>query len=188
MFIFAPIVQVIIWATNLKDMNMDQKNEARLEYGSYIRPTRIGDVFVREGDERRYEVVARHLNGRFVLRAQRDVDWHVVSNQAEKDGWIRLPEALRIHEIINNQVTARDGEDYKPSPYRKKIRGVCVDIYDICTAFPPVNSAVEHLIKKLLVTGKRSGGKSVIQDLKDAIWSLERAIILEEEKASGKFD
>ncbi len=40
------------------------------------------------------------------------------------------------------------------------------------------DSAIEHAIKKGFAIGERSGGKSRVQDLKDMIWSLERAVEL----------
>jgi hypothetical protein len=38
------------------------------------------------------------------------------------------------------------------------------------------DSAIEHAMKKLAALGQRSGGKSKIQDIEEAIWSLQNAI------------
>lgn len=72
-----------------------------------------------------------------------------------------------------------------PSPYHREIKpGVIVDAYDILSAYGTVCPAVDHALKKLLCLGKRSGGKSYEQDIKEAIWSLERALELHKEKES----
>lgn len=72
-------------------------------------------------------------------------------------------------------------EAKKTNPYRKQIRSESVDVYDILDAYEvPYN--IGHAIKKLLCLGKRSGGKSIVQDLKEAIWTLERAVEIIEGK------
>jgi hypothetical protein len=45
------------------------------------------------------------------------------------------------------------------------------DVYDVCNAFEldPIRA---HAVKKILVTGLRNGGKTPVQDIKEAIWSL----------------
>lgn len=50
------------------------------------------------------------------------------------------------------------------------------DVYDILRAFAVNDSAVAHAVKKLLAPGQRSGGKSYLQDLEEARWSLDNAI------------
>ena len=64
--------------------------------------------------------------------------------------------------------------------YRKQMHSKTVDVYDILRVFNVTNPATQHAIKKLLVTGGRGGGKSVLTDLKEAHWQIERAIQLEE--------
>ena len=60
-----------------------------------------------------------------------------------------------------------------------------VDVYSILEAFDVNNSAIQHAVKKLLAPGKR-GHKSEVQDVKEAIESLNRAlIILEDVNESG---
>jgi len=50
------------------------------------------------------------------------------------------------------------------------------DVYDVLNMFSITCPMVQHALKKLLVTGGRSGGKSEIQDLKEAAMSIEQAI------------
>ena len=50
------------------------------------------------------------------------------------------------------------------------------DVYDVLNMFSVTCPMVQHALKKLLVTGGRSGGKSEIQDLKEAAMSIEQAI------------
>jgi hypothetical protein len=58
---------------------------------------------------------------------------------------------------------------------------IVIDIYDVLDAFVVNDAAVAHAVKKLLAPGQR-GNKSVIQDLKEAIVSIERAIERETNK------
>lgn len=53
---------------------------------------------------------------------------------------------------------------------------VYFDIYDVLNAFQPVNEQVRHAVKKQLMSGGRSGGKSTEQDLSEALWSLTEGI------------
>ena len=55
-----------------------------------------------------------------------------------------------------------------------------VDVYSILEAFDVNNSAIQHAVKKLLAPGKR-GHKSEVQDVKEAIESLNRALVMLEE-------
>lgn len=64
--------------------------------------------------------------------------------------------------------------------YRKKIKGVSVDIYDVLAAFEVCNPAIQHSIKKLLAAGTR-GYKDKMTDLEEAQWSISRAIELEKD-------
>jgi hypothetical protein len=57
---------------------------------------------------------------------------------------------------------------------------IFVDVYDVLLAFKVINPAVQHAIKKLLVSGER-GYKSTVQDLNEAIISINRAIEIEKE-------
>lgn len=52
-----------------------------------------------------------------------------------------------------------------------------VDVYDVLKAFDVTNPATQHAIKKLLAPGQR-GHKSEIEDLAEALESIERAIEL----------
>lgn len=74
------------------------------------------------------------------------------------------------------------------NPYRKMIdrdeKGTS-DVYDILFAFDVTNPAVAHAIKKLLAAGQRSGGKDRLQDMREAIWSIERAVEIETQPVSA---
>jgi hypothetical protein len=73
--------------------------------------------------------------------------------------------------------------DHKQSAYHRQIptnhQGYS-DVYDILTAYEVTNPAIAHAVKKLLVPGKRSGGKTLFEDLSEAEWSCRRAKELEE--------
>jgi hypothetical protein len=61
--------------------------------------------------------------------------------------------------------------------YKRKIKGVEIDVYDILYYFKVVNPAVQHAIKKLLCAGGR-GHKTEEQDLREAFDSIKRALEL----------
>lgn len=67
------------------------------------------------------------------------------------------------------------------NPYSRIIQGVEVDIYRILKAFGVTDPAVQHAIKKLLRQGR--AGKSEMQDITEAIQSLQRAVEIMEEDA-----
>lgn len=71
------------------------------------------------------------------------------------------------------------------SKYDKQIRSETVDVYDVLKAFDVHCPAIQHAVKKLLMPGLR-GDKSVLQDLKEALSSIERAIELEAETQNSK--
>lgn len=62
--------------------------------------------------------------------------------------------------------------------YKRKVPSLNIDVYDILKVFNVVNPATQHAIKKLLCAGDR-GYKDKVQDLKEALASIERAIELE---------
>ena len=62
--------------------------------------------------------------------------------------------------------------------YKRECKGTKIDVYDVLKAFKVINSATQHAVKKLLVSGKR-GYKDTVQDLKEANESIVRAIELE---------
>lgn len=62
-----------------------------------------------------------------------------------------------------------------------------IDAYAVLHAFRVTAQTIGHAIKKLLAPGQRSGGKSLRQDVEEAVWSLNRHLELmdAEEKAKG---
>lgn len=70
--------------------------------------------------------------------------------------------------------------DDRPSKYSRPCKGVTIDVYDVLQAFAVTNPATQHAIKKLLCAGLR-GHKDKMQDLTEALKSIERAIELEKE-------
>jgi len=67
-----------------------------------------------------------------------------------------------------------------PSKYHVRLKGGWCDVYDVLKAFGVTNPADQHAIKKMLMPGKR-GHKGGIQDRREAIQSLHRAIELEDD-------
>lgn len=83
---------------------------------------------------------------------------------------------LYMTEEMIQELTVDRGEKY-----RRDLKGVRVDVYDVLNAFGVTCSATQHAIKKLLMPGAR-GGKSRIKDLQEAEVSVRRAIELEQER------
>jgi len=63
--------------------------------------------------------------------------------------------------------------------YTRTVKGVEIDVYDVLAVWEVSNPAIQHAIKKLLQPGQR-GHKSEIQDLKEALMSVEHGIQLVE--------
>ncbi len=83
-----------------------------------------------------------------------------------------------LSEIFKSLEGKENGNLNKYSREIKK--GVYVDVYDVLKSFEVENPAVQHAIKKLLASGQR-GYKDTIQDLIEAMQSIQRAIELEDE-------
>lgn len=52
---------------------------------------------------------------------------------------------------------------------------VIADVYDVLDAFATGSSALDHAVKKILCAGQR-GHKDRLKDLREATWSIDRAI------------
>lgn len=68
--------------------------------------------------------------------------------------------------------------------YKRKVPTLEIDVYDILKAFNVINPATQHAIKKLLCAGDR-GYKDKVQDLKEALASISRAIELESDNVEA---
>lgn len=64
---------------------------------------------------------------------------------------------------------------YKHCPYEY------VDVYRVLSLFQVTDPCIQHAAKKLLLSGVRTGNKPAIQDIKEAIDTLNRYLIMEEE-------
>ena len=72
----------------------------------------------------------------------------------------------------------------KRSVYHREIPAQCpgcghrfpafLDVYMVLHAFAVTSQTIGHAIKKLLVPGQRSGGKTEEQDVSEAVWTLHR--------------
>jgi hypothetical protein len=59
-------------------------------------------------------------------------------------------------------------------PYHKTVPTKTVDVYRVLIAFNVTDPCIQHAIKKLLCPGQRKGGKTIAQDVAEALWSLRR--------------
>jgi len=62
----------------------------------------------------------------------------------------------------------------KRSVYHKDVPTRTIDVYRVLRAFNVTDQNIGHAIKKLLCPGQRSGGKTMAQDVHEAIWTLQR--------------
>lgn len=81
-------------------------------------------------------------------------------------------------EVSKNHYNKRAAHLAKKNKYARICKGIPVDVYDVLQAFAVNNPATQHAIKKLLCAGLR-GHKDKMQDLTEALKSIERAIELE---------
>jgi hypothetical protein len=108
-------------------------------------------------------------------KAARDELEDPFSSPEEDEAWA---EAEKRMDIIGHNGSTGDHYEAPASKYHVQIKGQWVDVYDILTAYSVTNPADAHAIKKMLCPGQR-GAKDGIQDRREAIASLERAIELE---------
>lgn len=92
--------------------------------------------------------------------------------------------------IQDSQDTAikkeQDNAKKEFSHYHKDVSDYeTIDIYDVLDIYEVTNPAIQHAVKKLLVTGKR-GHKDIVRDLKDAYSTISKAIVIEQRKANKK--
>jgi hypothetical protein len=75
----------------------------------------------------------------------------------------------------NKALESLNGAVSSTNKYSRALRGgATLDVYDVLDAFKVDNPAVQHALKKMLCAGSR-GHKDYMQDIQEAIDSLERA-------------
>ena len=78
---------------------------------------------------------------------------------------------------INHVTTTNLSEELDSmsiNKYNKPCKGITIDVYDVLKAFDVTCPAMQHAIKKCLMAGKR-GAKDAVQDMNEAIQSIERS-------------
>ena len=79
------------------------------------------------------------------------------------------------------------GNKYDRTIYGKYGTGECtVDVYRVLDAFDTGSAEIDHAVKKLLCAGNR-GAKDKLQDLQEAIQSIQSAIDLMQDKDLQKY-
>jgi len=68
----------------------------------------------------------------------------------------------------------REAKTKNPHYYKDVEHLKEVDIYRVLDLFGVTHPCIQHAVKKLLVTGGRAGGKTTEQDVREAIYSLQR--------------
>lgn len=84
-----------------------------------------------------------------------------------------LGDALLIEEWAVSQTENSKGR--KHAHYYKDVRHLeYIDVYRVLDLFEVADPCIAHAVKKLLVAGKRGGGKDMDRDVQEAIDTLER--------------
>ena len=131
-----------------------------------------------ELEERPYintQVKAWHAAEDEILASEMGDPDNPFASPEEDEAWA---EAEKRMDIIGQNGSTGDHYEAPASKYHVQIKGQWVDVYDILSAYGVTNPADAHAIKKMLCPGQR-GAKDGIQDRKEAIVSLQRAIKLE---------
>lgn len=94
------------------------------------------------------------------------------------EGWNGIGEGqwfTTIHGLSNpNWRNTLEHRPVRINKYKKPCKGITVDVYDVLKAFEVTCPAMQHAIKKCLMAGKR-GAKDAVQDMDEAIQSIERS-------------
>lgn len=77
--------------------------------------------------------------------------------------------------------TFNDGDKYERTIFGLCGKSVQVDVYRVLDAYPTNDAAVDHMIKKMLCAGLR-GHKDKITDYENAIESMQKALVLLQQK------
>jgi hypothetical protein len=73
-----------------------------------------------------------------------------------------------------------------PKYYKRIPAGVSeLDIYAVCKMFDVTDAALSHSLKKIMLPGTRTGGKSRYDDIKEARDTLNRWLELNKEATNG---
>lgn len=81
---------------------------------------------------------------------------------------------LRSRKENRMSMRAAKGMSAPASVYHKPVPTKTIDVYRVLVAFGVSDPCIQHAIKKLLCAGQRRGGKTIDQDVAEAIWSLRR--------------
>jgi hypothetical protein len=124
-----------------------------------------------------HEWITHQVNthGRYPLDGQIPDDFDHTQSQCDTDEKDRAEEETGRGDAIEIRQTY--SHYYRPIP-----PGVThVDLYRFASMFNITDQAIFHAIKKLVVPGLRTGGKSTRQDVEEAIASLRRWLEMEDE-------
>ncbi len=88
---------------------------------------------------------------------------------------------MEVHRRPNPRAEGRD-----VSVYRKIYRGIVLDMYRIWIIFGVTHPCLQHATKKIFFPGMRKSGKTALQDIDEAIASLQRWKEMQQEDAELK--
>lgn len=96
---------------------------------------------------------------------------------------IPMPEPLDVYKVQDGSEPKTTSIADKYPQYYKKVNGLTsVDVYAVHQLFniQDPSGCIQHASKKLLLSGVRTGGKSFLDDIKEARDTLNRYIELQE--------
>lgn len=89
---------------------------------------------------------------------------------------------IMSYRVVSEDIPEVTEEVILHSHYKKDTRHLdMIDVYRVLDLWEVTDPCVQHALKKLLVAGGRGAGKDVSQDIQEAIDSLERWKIMQEE-------
>jgi len=160
------------------------------EWGSALNFSHIG-IFWDGGDPKADYVpgMAVDPDGRFRQKGHRvtSVFSHQEWRQARHALGLESPEVTEAEDEAWQAMDEKQSRQ-KYSAYFKDVRHLdYIDVYRTVSLFDceKHGHAISHAAKKLLLTGVRTGGKSVEQEVKEAIDTLNRWLEMREEDASA---
>lgn len=111
----------------------------------------------------------------------RPKEWPETDDRIDRIGRDRTTEDAGHYE----QAEKPSGNKYDRTIHGKYGTGKCtVDVYRVLDAFDTGSAEIDHAVKKLLCAGSR-GAKDKLQDLQEAIQSIQAAIDLMKDKENG---
>jgi hypothetical protein len=165
--------------------NLNNHKQNTIDDGYLVRDLCVSPTTKKETDMHEdLEFPSEKVNTSMLYLGQGHVEPEsYTSNAEEEEAWQAAEERM---DIIGHNGGTGDHYEAPASKYHVQIKGQWIDVYDILAAYNVTNPEDAHAIKKMLCHGQR-GVKGGIQDMQEAVVSLQRAIELEQRRLIRPF-